>query len=133
MHLIRLIKGHIAPYRWHVVAVIILELIATLAVLYLPTLNARIIDHGVATGDIGYIWSTGGIMLAVALVQLLASVVAVWFSAHAAMGVGRDIRRNVSAPWIPSALKTWHNSAPPPWSRAGQTTFSRSKWSLSWR
>ena len=95
MHLIRLIKGHIAPYRWHVVAVIILQLAATLAVLYLPTLNARIIDHGVATGDIGYIWSTGGIMLAVALVQLLASVVAVWFGAHAAMGLGRDIRRDV--------------------------------------
>lgn len=95
MHLIRLIKGHIRPYRWHVVAVIILQLAATLAVLYLPTLNARIIDHGVATGDIGYIWSTGGIMLAVALVQLLASVVAVWFGAHAAMGLGRDIRRDV--------------------------------------
>ena len=95
MHLIRLIKGHIAPYRWHVVAVIILQLAATLAVLYLPTLNARIIDRGVATGDIGYIWSTGGIMLAVAFVQLLASVVAVWFGAHAAMGLGRDIRRDV--------------------------------------
>ena len=95
MHLIRLIKGHIRPYRWHVVAVIILQLAATLAVLYLPTLNARIIDRGVATGDIGYIWSTGGIMLAVAFVQLLASVVAVWFGAHAAMGLGRDIRRDV--------------------------------------
>ncbi|HEY4598556.1 ABC transporter ATP-binding protein [Corynebacterium sp.] len=95
MHLIRLIKGHIAPYRWHVVTVIILQLAATLAVLYLPTLNARIIDRGVATGDIGYIWSTGGIMLAVAFVQLLASVVAVWFGAHAAMGLGRDIRRDI--------------------------------------
>lgn len=95
MHLIRLVKGHIAPYRWHVVAVIILQLAATLAVLYLPTLNARIIDHGVATGDIGYIWSTGGIMLAVDLVQLLASVAAVWFGAHAAMGLGRDIRRDI--------------------------------------
>lgn len=95
MQLVRLIRKHIQPYRWHVLAVVILQLISTLAVLYLPTLNARIIDRGVATGDVGYIWSTGGVMLLVALVQVVTAIIAVWFGAHAAMGIGRDIRRAV--------------------------------------
>ncbi|MEZ7897909.1 MAG: ABC transporter ATP-binding protein [Flaviflexus sp.] len=91
----KLIRHYLWPYRWQVVAVVILQTATTLATLYLPSLNADIIDHGVATGDTNYIWKTGGIMLAVALAQLVTAVLAVWFGARASMSVGRDLRRAV--------------------------------------
>lgn len=92
MHLIRLLRQHLKPYTGHLVAILALQTVSTLAVLYLPTLNARIIDKGVANGDIGYIWSTGGVMLGVAFIQVITAIIATWFGARAAMGVGHDIR-----------------------------------------
>ena len=69
--LIRLLRTQLRPYRRPVALVVLLQLIQTLATLYLPTLNADIIDNGVITGDTSYIIHTGGIMLAVALVQIV--------------------------------------------------------------
>jgi ATP-binding cassette subfamily B protein len=63
--------------------------------LYLPSLNADIIDQGVAQGDTGYIWRTGGFMLAVSLGQIVAAIIATYFAARAAMQVGRDLRDDV--------------------------------------
>jgi len=60
--------------------------------LYLPTLNAHIINNGVAQGDTGYILRTGGIMLAVALVVITLTIAAVYNSARVAMGLGRAVR-----------------------------------------
>src|SRR5690625_4682828 len=90
-----LLRRHLRPYRGHVLAVVVLQLVAILATLYLPSLNADIIDNGVATGDTGYIWRVGGLMLAVAMVQVVAAIAAVWFGARASMGIGRDIRRSI--------------------------------------
>ena len=70
----------------------VLQFVGTMAALYLPSLNADIIDHGVVTGDTGYIVRIGGLMLAVSLVQIVCSIAAVWFSARTAMGFGRDLR-----------------------------------------
>jgi ATP-binding cassette subfamily B protein len=72
-----------------------LQLISTASALYLPSLNADIIDNGVAKGDTGYILRTGGWMLAVSLVQIIASVGAVYLGARTAMGFGRDVRARV--------------------------------------
>ncbi|WP_271176883.1 ABC transporter ATP-binding protein [Leifsonia poae] len=82
------------PYWRSVVAVVILQLIATLAALYLPTLNKDIIDKGISLGDTDYIWSTGGMMLMVCFVQVIAAITATYFGARASMSVGRDIRRS---------------------------------------
>ena len=90
-----LIRQHIRPYLPHVAAVIVLQLATVLATLYLPSLNADIIDNGVATGDTDYIWRVGGIMLLVAMVQVITAITSVWFGARTAMGIGRDIRRSV--------------------------------------
>ncbi len=90
--LIRLLRVHLRPYRRDVLLVMVLQLMQTLATLYLPTLNADIIDNGVVTGDTHYIWSRGGLMLAVALVQIVCSVGAVYFGARTAMALGRDVR-----------------------------------------
>lgn len=76
-------------------AVLVLQTVATFATLYLPRLNADIIDRGVSLGDVGYIWSTGGVMVAVAFVQVVAAVAATWCAARLAMSVGRDVRRDV--------------------------------------
>ena len=65
--LIRLLRTYLRPYRKAITAVVVLQLVQTLATLYLPTLNADIIDNGVITGDTGYILRTGGMMLAVSL------------------------------------------------------------------
>ncbi|GAC67024.1 ABC transporter ATP-binding protein [Gordonia soli] len=93
--LIRLVRGYIGRYRSSVVAVIVLQLVGTGAMLYLPTLNADIIDKGVAQGDTGYILRAGGWMLAVSVAQVVSTVIAYWFGARAALAVGRDIRHDL--------------------------------------
>lgn len=93
--LVTLARKYLGPYRWAVVAVLVLQLVQTLAALYLPSLNADIIDDGVVVGDIGHIWSTGGWMLVVSLGQVAASVVAVYFGAQVATAFGRDLRRDL--------------------------------------
>jgi ATP-binding cassette subfamily B protein len=81
------------PYWRAVTAVVILQLIATMAALYLPTLNADIIDKGVVTGNTDFIWRTGGLMLVVCFAQVAAAITATYFGARASMSAGRDIRR----------------------------------------
>lgn len=88
----RLLREHLRPYRGAVSAVMVLQLVQVVATLYLPSLNADIIDDGVARGDTATIWRLGGVMLAVSLVQVVASIAAVWFGARAAMAFGRDVR-----------------------------------------
>ena len=90
--------SYLAPYRRWLAAVVGLQLISTLAALYLPSLNADIIDNGVAQGDTGYIVRIGGWMLAVSVVQIAASIAAVFFGARAAMSFGRDLRGNAVRP-----------------------------------
>ena len=80
-----------------------LQLVGTMASLYLPSLNADIIDKGVATGDTAYIWRTGGLMLGVTLVQIVCSIAAVYFGARAAMGFGRDVRGGDLPPGRPTS------------------------------
>ena len=93
--LVKLINRYIKPYTGLLVGVLVFQLLATAASLTLPTLNAQIIDNGVAKGDTGYIWGHGGIMLAVSLVQAISQVTAVYFGARAAMQFGRDVRAAV--------------------------------------
>lgn len=93
--LVRLLMRYLRPYRWLLAGVLVFQLGSALAMLYLPSLNARIVDQGVALGDTGYIWRTGGFMLTVSLGQILAAVVATYFAARAAMQVGRDLRNDV--------------------------------------
>ncbi|MCW2761417.1 MAG: transporter ATP-binding protein [Marmoricola sp.] len=90
--LIRLVREYLQPYRRWIYVIVLLQFTGTVAALYLPSLNADIIDNGVATGDTSYILRTGGMMLAVALLQIGCSVAAVWFSARTAMSFGRDLR-----------------------------------------
>ena len=90
--LIPLLRRYLQAYRGPLTAVVIFQLIGTIASLYLPTLNADIIDQGVAKGDTAYIVSTGGIMLAVTVLQIICTIIAVYFGARTAMGFGRDVR-----------------------------------------
>ncbi|MBF4766586.1 ABC transporter ATP-binding protein [Nocardioides agariphilus] len=90
--LIQLARTYLAPYKLALTVVVLLQFVGTLGALYLPKLNADIIDKGVITGDTGYIVRTGAVMLVVALVQVVCSVGAVWFGARSAMGFGRDVR-----------------------------------------
>ncbi|WP_433499874.1 ABC transporter ATP-binding protein [Sphaerimonospora sp. CA-214678] len=88
----RLLRTHLRPYSSALAAVVLFQLIGTIASLYLPSLNADIIDRGVATGDTGYILTTGGWMLTVSLVQIACSIAAVYHGAKVAAGFGRDVR-----------------------------------------
>ncbi|PZU49037.1 MAG: multidrug ABC transporter ATP-binding protein [Arsenicicoccus sp.] len=90
--LTRLLRRHLRPYTGLVVAVLALQLVATLASLVLPSLNADIIDRGIVGTDLPYIWRTGALMLAVSAVQAVAQIAATWAAARTAMGVGRDVR-----------------------------------------
>jgi ATP-binding cassette subfamily B protein len=93
--LVRLLRTHLRPYSSILLVVVGLQLVGTMASLYLPSLNADIIDNGVITGDTSYILKTGSVMLAVSLVQIACSITAVYFGAKAAMSFGRDVRAAV--------------------------------------
>ena len=93
--LIRLLRERLRPYLGLVSVVVVLQLVQAIANLYLPSLNADIIDDGVAKGDTGVIMNLGGIMLAVTLLQVICAVGAVYAGAKVAMAVGRDIRAAV--------------------------------------
>jgi ATP-binding cassette subfamily B multidrug efflux pump len=93
--LVRLLREHLRPYRRVVALVVVLQLVQALGNLALPSLNADLIDHGVATGDLSVIMRSGVLMLAVTLVQGVAAVVAVYLAARTAMGLGRDVRAAV--------------------------------------
>ncbi|MEE8128824.1 MAG: ABC transporter ATP-binding protein [Vicinamibacterales bacterium] len=95
MILLRLLRTYLRPYRTWLLGVLVFQFVATIAALYLPSLNADIIDNGVARGDTGYIVRTGMVMLAVALVQIAGTVAAIYFGARTAMRLGRDLRAAV--------------------------------------
>jgi ATP-binding cassette subfamily B protein len=90
--LMRLLRHYLQPYRSMIIATVLLATLGTMGALYLPSLNASIIDDGVATGDTAFIWRTGGIMLAVSAVQIICSIGSVYFGAKTAMAFGRDLR-----------------------------------------
>jgi ATP-binding cassette subfamily B protein len=90
--LIPLLRTYLRPYRGALTIVVIFQTIGTIASLYLPALNAEIIDDGVAKGDTGFIVSTGAVMLAVTVLQVICTITAVYFGARTAMGFGRDVR-----------------------------------------
>lgn len=93
--LIRLLRTRLRAYGGLVGVVVVLQLVQAVANLYLPSLNADIIDDGVAKGDTGVIMRLGGVMLAITLVQVGASIGAVYAGARVAMSIGRDLRAGV--------------------------------------
>ncbi|WP_157545435.1 ABC transporter ATP-binding protein [Microtetraspora fusca] len=90
--LLRLLRVQLRPYRKEITLVVLFQFVQTLATLYLPTLNADIIDDGVVKGDTGYIARVGLVMLGVTLVQITCSIVAVYYGARTSMALGRDLR-----------------------------------------
>jgi len=90
-----LLRQYARPYRWLLATVALLQLISTLASLYLPTVNAAIIDDGVAKGDLPIIVELGGVMLGVTALQVLCAIGAVYFGSRAGSGFGRDLRSSI--------------------------------------
>jgi len=90
--LIRLLKTYLARYRNQLLIVLALTFVQAMCTLFLPALNADIIDKGVVTGDTDYIWKTGGFMLLITVVQVGFAIAAVYFGARVAMAFGRDVR-----------------------------------------
>ena len=93
--LIRIVKEYLQPYKRWLAIIVALQLVATIATLYLPSLNADIIDQGVVTGDTDYILRVGALMLGISLLQIICTIVAVYFGARTAMGFGRDLRSKI--------------------------------------
>ncbi|MGW7045470.1 ABC transporter ATP-binding protein [Streptomyces avermitilis] len=93
--LIRLLRTYLSPYQKPIALLVLLQFLQTCATLYLPTLNADIIDNGVVEGDTGYILAFGGLMIGVSLVQVFCNIGAVYYGARTASAVGRDIRGSV--------------------------------------
>ncbi|MEU4658364.1 ABC transporter ATP-binding protein [Streptomyces sp. NPDC023723] len=90
--LIRLLRTYLRPYKKSIVLLVALQFLQTCATLYLPTLNADIIDHGVVNGDTGYILSYGALMIGISLVQVVCNIGAVYYGARTAAALGRDVR-----------------------------------------
>jgi len=90
--LIRLLRNYLRPYLREVTIVVVLVLIQAIGNLYLPNLNADIINNGVAKGDLGYIWRTGAVMLGITLVLGVIAVAGVYWASLTSQGLGRDLR-----------------------------------------
>ncbi len=90
-----LLKRFVSPYQGTALFVLVLLVIQSIANLYLPTLNADLINNGVSKGDVPYIWHVGLVMLGASLLVMIASIVIAYFSARVAMAVGRDMRSEV--------------------------------------
>lgn len=93
--LIRLLRRAMPPYAGFLAAIALLQLVGVISNLYLPSLNGRIIDLGVARGDIGYIWRTGAVMLVVSVVSIIAAIAVARLGSQVAASVGRDTRASV--------------------------------------
>ncbi|MFJ3664931.1 ABC transporter ATP-binding protein [Streptomyces sp. NPDC090106] len=93
--LIRLLRTYLRPYKKPIALLVLLQLLQTCATLYLPTLNADIIDEGVVNGDTGYILSYGALMIGISLAQVVCNIGAVYFGARTAASLGRDVRAAV--------------------------------------
>ena len=91
----RLLVRYLRPGWPLILGVLVFQIAQSLASLWLPTLQADIIDDGVLKGDIDFIWRTGGIMLVISLGQIVCAVVAVYFGSRLAMGMGRDVRNDL--------------------------------------
>ena len=93
--LVRLLRSYLRPYRKPLALVLLLQLAQTIATLYLPTLNADIIDKGVIFDNTHYILTTGAVMLAITVAQIACAIGAVYFGARTAMALGRDLRHGL--------------------------------------
>lgn len=93
--LIKILRERLRPYKKWIILLSSLQLVGTIASLYLPSLMADIIDNGVVTGDTAYIMKTGGIMLAVTLVQIVCTIIAVYWGSQTSMAFGRDLRSRI--------------------------------------
>ncbi|HEY5467911.1 MAG TPA: ABC transporter ATP-binding protein [Coriobacteriia bacterium] len=88
----RLLVRYLKPYWKQVTFIIVLLLAQAIANLYLPDLNADIINNGVRLGDINYILTSGAVMLAVTLALGVVAIITVYWSSRTAMAFGRDVR-----------------------------------------
>ncbi|WP_086560004.1 ABC transporter ATP-binding protein [Streptomyces africanus] len=93
--LTRLLRTCLRPYRKPITLLVLLQFLQTCATLYLPTLNAHIIDQGVVNGDTGYILGYGALMIGISLVQVVCNIGAVYYGARTASALGRDVRAAV--------------------------------------
>ncbi|MDQ1010933.1 ATP-binding cassette subfamily B multidrug efflux pump [Streptomyces sp. V4I23] len=95
--LIRLLRTYLSPYKKPIALLVVLQLLQTSATLYLPTLNADVIDNGVVTGDTGHILTVGALMIGISVVQVLCNIGAVFYGARTAAALGRDVRADIFA------------------------------------
>ncbi|MBG0855443.1 ABC transporter ATP-binding protein [Streptomyces spinoverrucosus] len=93
--LIRLLRTYLRPYKRPIAFLVLLQFLQTCATLYLPTLNADIIDNGVINGDTDYILSFGALMIGISLAQVVCNIGAVYYGARTAGALGRDVRAAV--------------------------------------
>ncbi|MGH8872232.1 MAG: ABC transporter ATP-binding protein [Acidimicrobiia bacterium] len=93
--LLRVVREFLRPYKRWLMVIVVLQLVGTIASLYLPSLNADIIDKGVVTGDTDYIVRVGAVMLGISLLQVACTITAVYFGAKTAMSFGRDLRSSI--------------------------------------
>ncbi|MFI9598459.1 ABC transporter ATP-binding protein [Streptomyces sp. NPDC052043] len=93
--LLRLLRTYLRPYKKPIALLVLLQFLQTCATLYLPTLNAHIIDNGVVKGDTGYILTFGAVMIGISMVQVVCNIGAVYYGARTASALGRDVRAAV--------------------------------------
>jgi len=93
--MIKLLSEYLKPYWKYVLLVVLLLTFQAVMNLYLPNLNADIINNGVVKGDVDYIWKTGGLMLAATFLVIIVSVISTYFASKTAMSFGRDLRNAV--------------------------------------
>ena len=93
--MIALLRTYLRPYAKPLALVVALLVVQAIATLYLPELNAEIINKGVVSGDTAVILSTGGVMLAISSVVVVCAIIAVYWGSKTGMAFGRDVRSSI--------------------------------------
>nr|BFF24794.1 hypothetical protein GCM10025732_27590 [Glycomyces mayteni] len=130
--ILRLLADYLRPHRKPLLLAVAFQLVQTVASLYVPTLNADLINNGVAAGDTAYVLRHGGFMLAVTVVQLVAAGFGVYFGARAAMALGRDLRADLFGQVQRFSSTEMDRFGAPRSSPAPPTTSRRSSPCSSW-
>lgn len=93
--MIKHLKPYLAKYRLPSLLAPLTVIVEVLLEIQIPFLMAKIVDQGITTRDLSYVFQIGAIMVLVALCSLLFGVLSGRFAAKGAMGFGSEIRKAV--------------------------------------